>query len=58
MIWEHFDIANFFITYFSIFEKTFQINDKNLIDSFPFFPFFSSLFCFISLFLLSCFSDL
>ena len=37
-IWEHFDIANLLITYFSIFERTFQINDKNLIDC-SFFPF-------------------
>ena len=50
-IWEHFDIANLLITYFSIFEKTFQINDKNLIDSVLFSLFFLLCQYFISLLL-------
>ena len=51
-IWEHFDISNLLITYFSIFEKTFQINDKNLIDSILFFLFF---FFFVSVLFRCCY---
>ena len=47
-----------YISYFSIFEKTFQIKDKNLTGSFPFFSLFSSLSVFYFVVVIVFFSDL